>query len=117
MRVLLAEDDALTRLVLETELRGWGYDVTSVADGLAAWKLLEEVPTPLLLLLDWTMPGMDGLQICRNLRERSAEPYVYTLLVTAHSNHEDVIRGLEAGADDYLVKPFDPPELKARLNT
>ena len=117
MRVLAAEDDPVSRRALETFLRRWGYNVTAVQNGLEAWKALQEESAPPLAVLDWMMPGMDGVQVCREVRGRGPEPYVYILLLTAKDQKEDVVQGIEAGADDYLTKPFDPQELKARLRT
>ncbi len=115
MRILIAEDDAVSRRVLEEFLAKWGYQVVSVEHGEEAWDALREADAPQLAILDWMMPRMDGLEICRRLRQRGPEPYVYVLLLTAKAQKQDVIEGLESGADDYLTKPFDPGELQARL--
>ena len=115
IRILIAEDDPIARCILETTLRKHGYEVVSVADGQAAWRVLQQENAPRLAILDWMMPGMDGVEICRALRNGASEPYVYVLLLTARGRKQDVIEGLEAGADDYLVKPFDHYELHARL--
>jgi two-component system, cell cycle response regulator len=114
-KILIAEDDPIARCILETTLRKHQYEVTSVTDGQTAWKLLSQPDAPRLAILDWMMPGMDGVEICRALRAGSSEPYVYVLMLTAKGRRQDVIEGLEAGADDYLVKPFDHYELHARL--
>ena len=114
-KILIAEDDPIARCILETTLRKHQYEVTSVTDGQAAWKLLSQEDAPRLAILDWMMPGMDGVEICRALRASSSQPYVYVLMLTAKGRRQDVIEGLEAGADDYLVKPFDHYELHARL--
>ena len=115
-RVLIAEDDPISRRLLESILVKWGYDVTVVEDGLEALRLLDSADAPRLAVLDWMMPGMEGVQICQRLRERKGRPYVYVLLLTARSQKQDLLRGLELGADDYLTKPFDAQELRARLH-
>jgi diguanylate cyclase (GGDEF)-like protein len=117
MQILIAEDDVITRRTLEALLVKWGYAVIVVRDGVEAWKILQGDAAPRLVILDWMMPGLDGIQICRQVRQRGAAPYVYILLLTAKGNQEDVINGLEAGADDYLTKPFHALELKARLRS
>lgn len=116
MKILIAEDDSISRRLIEALLQKWGYDTISVDNGSDAWKLLLSDDAPRFAILDWMMPGMDGLQICRSIRARKVEPYTYVLLLTAKSQKEDIILGLEAGADDYLTKPFDPNELRARLH-
>src|SRR5580658_2350652 len=115
-RVLIAEDDPVSRRLLESILVKWGYDVTVVADGLEALRLLDGADAPRLAVLDWMMPGMEGVQCCQRLRERKGRPYVYVLLLTARTQKQDLLRGLELGADDYLTKPFDTQELRARLH-
>lgn len=117
MKVLLADDDPLYARVLRSLLAGWGYDVVAVADGSAAWLALSGDQAPRLALLDWVMPGLDGQQVCQELRARPGEWYTYVILLTAKGEKNDLVLGLEAGADDYLVKPFEPAELKARLRT
>ena len=113
MRVLVVEDSAVYRHLIEGLLREWAFDVTSVNDGAKAWDLLQQPDAPRLVLLDWMLPGMDGIELCRRIR--GCEPYVYTLLLTAKAEKEHLLEAMEAGADDYLIKPFDAPELKARL--
>jgi two-component system cell cycle response regulator len=115
-RVLIAEDDPVSRRLLESFLVKWGYDVTIVADGLEALRLLESAEAPRLAVLDWMMPGMEGVQICQRLRARKGRPYIYVLLLTGRSEKKDLLHGLELGADDYLTKPFDAQELRARLH-
>ncbi len=117
MRVLLAEDDSVLRHLLESFLVKWGYEVTVAKDGAEAWEVLQAEDAPRLALLDWVMPGMDGVEVCREVRKRMAQPYVYILLLTARKDNFDVINGLGSGADDYLTKPFNPEELEARLRT
>jgi diguanylate cyclase (GGDEF)-like protein len=114
-RVLIAEDDPVSCHVLKSFLVKWDYDVAVVTDGMAALRILEGDDTPRLAVLDWMMPGMEGVQICQRIRERKDRPYVYVLLLSARSEKRDLLRGLELGADDYLTKPFDSEELRARL--
>ncbi len=114
--VLLAEDDPVARLLVAQLLRRAGYAVTEVADGQAALAALEQHHYP-LLVTDWEMPGLDGAQLCREVRSRSFGGYVYTILLTSRDTQEQVVAGLEAGADDYLTKPVHEAELCARLNT
>jgi diguanylate cyclase (GGDEF)-like protein len=115
MRILIAEDDPVSRRMLEAFLKKWGYDVLVACDGPQAWAALEPDDSPTLAILDWMMPGMDGVQVCRKVRERSNRPYVYIILLTAKGRKQDIIEGIEGGADDYLVKPFDAHELRAHL--
>jgi two-component system, cell cycle response regulator len=116
-RVLIAEDDAMFRKILRSWLESWGYQVTVAEDGAKAWQILQEMRAPHLLILDWIMPNLNGIDVCRRVRERASSPYQYILLVTAKDDKQDLVRGLEAGADDYLSKPFDRDELRARLRT
>ena len=115
MKVLIAEDDPVSRRLLETTLSKWGYNVLACADGGEAWRILQQSEPPSLAILDWMMPRMDGVQVCREVRKRAAEPYVYLILLTARNQKTDIITGLEAGADDYIIKPFDANELRMRL--
>src|SRR4051812_19834 len=116
MVVLIADDDPVSRRALEATLAGWGYEVEVVNDGQQALDaLLREKNPPRLAVLDWMMPGLDGPEVCRTVRARSQGPYAWLLLLTARKKGSDLIAGLEAGADDYIRKPFDPGELKARL--
>lgn len=116
-RVLVAEDDAMFRRILRSWLESWGYQVTLAEDGAKALEILKEELAPQLLILDWMMPELNGVELCRLIREWDRSPYQYILLVTAKDDKQDLIRGLEAGADDYLTKPFDKNELRARLRT
>lgn len=113
--VLIAEDDPIFRRVLESSLRSWDYQVTAVEDGVKAWEVLAAKDAPKLLILDWMMPGMDGPELCRKIRDRKQVPYSYVLLLTSKDDKQDLIHGFDAGADDYITKPFDLNELKARL--
>ncbi|MBI3895195.1 MAG: diguanylate cyclase [Acidobacteria bacterium] len=115
MKVLVADDDVESRRIVEIFLQKLGYEVVVVSDGAQALSLLQHESAHCLAILDWMMPGMDGPQVCREVRKSRTEPYVYILLLTAMSEAQDVVRGMEAGADDYVTKPFKPEELKARL--
>ncbi|HYO82878.1 MAG TPA: diguanylate cyclase [Bryobacteraceae bacterium] len=115
MRVLIADDSLLSRRLLEQTLRGWGYDVLSACDGTEAWRLLSAEDAPALAILDWMMPGYSGPDLCRMIRQAAREPYTYLLLLTSRNEKEDVVAGMDAGADDYITKPFDKHELKVRL--
>jgi two-component system, cell cycle response regulator len=112
---LIAEDDPIFRRILENWFKKWDYGVTAVDNGLAAWEILQREDAPQLAILDWMMPGMDGIELCSKIRSRKQGPYRYVLLLTAKDDKQDVIAGLEAGADDYLTKPFDVDELRARV--
>ena len=113
--VLIADDDPMFRRILQSWLEGWGYRVILAEDGAQAWGILKHEHPPELLILDWVMPKIDGTELCRRIRERQRSPYQYILLATGKDDKQDVVRGLEAGADDYLTKPFDRNELRARL--
>jgi DNA-binding response OmpR family regulator len=114
-RILVADDDAATRRALEALLSKWGYAVTSVGGGQQAWQILQSESAPQLAIIDWMMPDIEGIEICRMLRERASERYTYILLLTSKSEKVELVEGMNAGADDYIVKPFDPAELKVRL--
>jgi diguanylate cyclase (GGDEF)-like protein len=115
VKILIADDDDVSRRVLQATLAKWGYDVVIACNGMEAWHMLLENNAPRLAILDWMMPGMDGIEVCREIRKLDDEPYVYILLLTAKARKKDIIAGLKAGADDYVTKPFDPQELRARL--
>jgi DNA-binding response OmpR family regulator len=117
MRILIAEDDPTSRRLLEATLARDGYDVVSASDGDEAWTRLHARDAPRLAILDWMMPGTDGIEICRRLRSEARTSYVYVLLVTTKTKTEDIIHGLDAGADDYLTKPYDPQELRCRVQS
>jgi diguanylate cyclase (GGDEF)-like protein len=115
-RILVAEDEITFRHMLKTFLTKWGFEVIAVSNGLEAWKVLQGEDRPRLAVLDWMMPDMDGVEICRAIRERKPDPYIYLLLLTSRDQKQDVVEGIEAGADDYLIKPFNPQELRARIH-
>jgi sigma-B regulation protein RsbU (phosphoserine phosphatase) len=114
-KILIAEDDFVSRRMLERVLINWNYDVTTVEDGQAAWEILRGQNAPHLAILDWSMPKMEGVEVCRRVRELG-ESAPYIILLTSHDNKSDIVQGLSKGADDYLTKPFDRDELQARLN-
>ena len=113
--VLIADDDPVSRRMLEIWLQKWKFRVTAVQNGLDAWALLQKEDAPSMAILDWMMPGIDGLELCRRIRKQRMESYRYVVLLTAKGGKSDKVTGLEAGADDYLVKPFDLDELRARV--
>jgi two-component system, cell cycle response regulator len=115
MRILIADDSLVSRHLLEATLRNWGYDVVVACDGTEAWKILQRNDAPNVAILDWMMPGLAGPEVCRMVRQKAIEPYTYILLLTSRSLKEDVVAGMDSGADDYLTKPFDQQELKVRL--
>ncbi|MHA3770925.1 response regulator transcription factor [Verrucomicrobiota bacterium sgz303538] len=114
-RILIAEDHYVSRHLLERNLTNWGFQVITAEDGEAAVRILESDDAPPLAIVDWMMPRMDGLEVCRRVRALKDRPYIYLVLLTAKSHKEEIATGLEAGADDYVIKPFDPDELRARL--
>ncbi len=116
MRILIADDDPIIRKQLEISLSKYGYEITECIDGLNAWEHLQSDDSPNLLILDWSMPGLQGLDLCKKVRELAKEPQPYIILLTAKNEMNDVIEGLDSGADDYITKPFYPHELRARLN-
>ncbi|HVB99455.1 MAG TPA: diguanylate cyclase [Candidatus Dormibacteraeota bacterium] len=114
-RILIAEDDPVARRVVKAFLTKWGYNVLAVSDGADAWRILQSRDAPRLVLLDWMLPGLEGIEICRRVRQDSTHPYIYILLLTGSSQKQELLEALHAGADDYLVKPFDAAELRARI--
>lgn len=114
MRILIADDDLVSRRLLERTLIALGHEVTAVGNGLEALAALQGPNGPRIAILDWKMPGATGLEVCRLVRQRPT-PYVYILLLTARDRREDIVTGLDAGADDFVTKPLDALELRARL--
>jgi diguanylate cyclase (GGDEF)-like protein len=117
MKILVADDDAISRLLMRRTLENSGYEVVTVVNGREAVRELAQPDGPKLALIDWMMPEVDGPSVCREIRSSNADLYIYILLLTSKESSEDVVRGLEAGADDYLTKPCHPAEIKARLHT
>jgi CheY-like chemotaxis protein len=115
MQVVIAEDDRVTGEILVRTLRRWDYAATLVSDGAQAWECLRGATGPTLAILDWMMPELDGPDVCRRVRKELPDANMYLLLVTAREGRSDVVAGLDAGADDYVIKPFDPEELRARV--
>jgi DNA-binding response OmpR family regulator/anti-sigma regulatory factor (Ser/Thr protein kinase) len=115
VKILVADDDLVNLTAIRIVLRAAGHEVVTVTDGMEAWNRLRQPDAPQIAVLDWMMPGMDGVEICRRLRKETPRPNIYVLLLTARSDPQDVIEGLEAGANDFLHKPFVPAELRARL--
>jgi diguanylate cyclase (GGDEF)-like protein len=115
VRVLIADDDPAALLLLESALEDWGYEVETARDGTEAWEALRRSDAPPLAILDWMMPGLDGVDVCRKVRQLPDAPYVYLIMLTGKAATQDIVRGMEAGADDYVAKPFDEHELEVRL--
>jgi len=115
MKALIADDDLTYRRMLKALLAKWGYDVLVTSDGNAAWQVLQSPDAPQIAILDWMMPGKDGVEICRQIRESSQSDPKYIILLTSKGGKEDVVSGLDAGADDYITKPFESEELRARV--
>jgi len=115
MSILIAEDSNFFRQLLVKTLGNWGYEVVTAGDGDAAWEILQREDAPRLAILDWVMPGLSGLEICRRVAGGERIPYIYLILLTSKDNKDDIVAGLEAGADDYIAKPFHEEELKCRV--
>jgi sigma-B regulation protein RsbU (phosphoserine phosphatase) len=116
MKILIAEDNQTSRRILEAILVKWNYEVISACDGNEAWEKLQEKEAPRLMVLDWMMPGKNGVELCRMLRRRDNVEPVYIILLTSRDDKNDIVEGLSAGADDYIAKPFDKDELRARID-
>lgn len=114
-KIVIADDDTVSRRILKSFLMRRNYEVIEAADGTSALQILNAEDSPRLAVLDWMMPGIEGVRICQLIRQRSGAPYIYLLLLTARSEKQDLLKGLQLGADDYLTKPFDAQELEARL--
>ncbi len=115
MKILIAEDDPISRLVLTTNLTNWGHEVVPVVNGLEAWEILRQTDAPRIAILDWMMPEMEGPEVCRRLRLLNTDIAPYVILLTARQGVEEVVSGIAAGADDYLTKPYHRDELQVRL--
>lgn len=116
IRILIAEDDKLCRTILEKNLSKWGYDIISTEDGNEAWKKIQENGIQ-IAILDWIMPKMDGVELCKRIRGKKWDEYIYLIMLTVRNNQSDIRKGFDAGVDDYITKPFDTHELRARLQT
>ncbi len=115
MKLLVAEDTPMFQTILNNFLKEWGYEFTLVSDGMEAWKRLQEPDAPKLIIFDWMMPRMNGVEVCINVRQIETDSPPYIILITSKSEKEDIVRGLEAGANDYITKPFDHREFHARI--
>ena len=116
MKILIAEDNETSRRILEAVLVKWDYEVVSACDGNEAWEKLQDNDAPKLIILDWMMPGKNGIELCRKLRSRENVEPMYIILLTARDDKNDIVEGLSAGADDYISKPFNTDELRARID-
>ena len=116
-RVLVAEDSAIYQRLIGNCLRDWGFNATMAKDGKEAWEVLRHPDSPKLVLLDWVLPGLDGIELCQRIRQASSEgTYSYIIVLTGKSGQKEMLEAMKAGADDYIVKPFDEPALQARLS-
>ena len=116
MRVLVADDDPVGAAMLTRSLERWGLEVVAARDGEEAWQLLQQDRRVTMAILDWMMPGVTGLELCGRIRQDDTRAHMHVILLTARDTRADVVAGLDAGADDYLIKPFDPEELRARVH-
>ena len=115
MRILIAEDEYTTRLMIQVCLEKWGYTVDSVADGKEAWELLQKNNAPEVAILDWEMPEIDGLELCKRVKGLERDNPIHVIMLTARDTQNDILVGFDAGADDYITKPFNDDELRARI--
>ena len=116
MKILIAEDDPVSNEMLGFLLKQWGYQVVATRNGVEAWQALQANDAPRLAILDWQMPEMDGVEVVRHVRLNADLKHVYLLILTSMSRPDEIVSGLEAGANDYIIKPFKAPELRARLS-
>jgi phosphoserine phosphatase RsbU/P len=115
MKILIAEDEYITRLMVQVSLEKWGYRVECVSDGNDAWEALQKPDAPQIAILDWEMPGLDGVEVCRRVKELAKKTPTYVILLTGRDSRNDILHGFDMGADDYMTKPFDDNELRARV--
>jgi len=115
MKLLIAEDDAMSQIMLKAMVAKAGYDPILTGDGLSAYEILSKPDAPKLAVLGWMMPGMDGVEVCRKVREINTSDPSYLILLTSRDNREDIVKGLKSGANDYIVKPYDVEELQVRI--
>jgi sigma-B regulation protein RsbU (phosphoserine phosphatase) len=116
MRILIADDDRGSTAMVGRTLEAWGFEVTVADNGAAAWEVITGDQPPALAIVDWEMPGIDGIELCRRIRQIALRAPIYVILLTGRTSRHDLVAGLQAGADDYLTKPFDPDELRARIH-
>jgi phosphoserine phosphatase RsbU/P len=116
MKILIAEDDVMSQVMLKAMVTKAGYEPVVTGDGLSAYEILSQPTTPKLAVLDWMMPGLDGVEVCRKIRELKSDEPVYIILLTSRDDRKDIIHGLKSGANDYIVKPYDVEELQVRIN-
>lgn len=115
MKILIAEDNPVMQKLLQSQLSKWGYEAELSGDGRTAWNAILRIDEPILALIDWLIPEMNGIELIRNIRKRPERSYVYVILLTSKNCTEDLVTGLGEGADDFIRKPFDPKELHARM--
>lgn len=115
MKILIAEDEFTTRMMVQVCLENWGYRVQSVTNGIEAWDILKKPDAPHIAILDWEMPEIDGVEVCRRAKEMDCENPTYIILLTSRDSKQDIVKGFDAGADDYMTKPFNDDELRARV--
>jgi diguanylate cyclase (GGDEF)-like protein len=115
VKILVADDSEMTRMILEGRLKQWGYEVINACDGKEAWEIFQKRGHPRIALIDWMMPQMNGIELLKKIRQHNNEPYIYTILLTAKKGKDNLVEAMNAGADDFISKPFDPHILKVRL--
>lgn len=115
MKILIAEDEFTTRMMIQVCLENWGYRVESVTNGVEAWDILKKQDAPHIAILDWEMPEIDGVEVCKRVKEMDCENPPYIILLTSRDSKKDIVKGFDAGADDYMTKPFNDDELRARV--
>jgi len=115
VNILIAEDEYTTRLMVQVSLENWGYSVISVEDGKQAWDQLKKSETIDIAILDWEMPELDGVEVCRRIKELKRDNPIFVILLTGRDSQNDILKGFDAGADDYITKPFNDDELRARV--
>lgn len=115
MKILIAEDEFTTRMMVQVCLENWGYGVESVTNGVEAYSRLQRPEAPRIAILDWEMPELNGVEVCRRIKEVNTDDPPYIILLTARDSNTDIVRGFDSGADDYMTKPFNDNELRARV--